>query len=74
MRVAQLVVQERLTVEVVTDGGAAGSDVTPLHLTSDPSTEQLLGEDPVEHVVAGSDRSYEDRRRFIIDKYYDVVD
>ena len=44
-----------------------------LVIASDPDVDTLLGEGPVEHVLAGSSPSYEAARRLLVHRHYDVV-
>lgn len=49
-------------------------DAVRLHMPEDPTVEQLLGPDPIEHLLEGSSGAYRATRRLLIDRHYDVVD
>lgn len=70
-------IAERVRVRIV-DGAyetAEPTDGIPsLTLSESIGVDVLTGDDPVEHLLAGSSTDYRTSRRAIIDRYYDVAD
>jgi len=66
-------VHQRATVRVVDAMGGAGGDPTELAFVPAVTSADLRQDQPVEHLLDGSSTGYEDRRREIIERYYDVV-
>ncbi len=63
--------RSKVTLAETTGGGNA--DNLELALVRSVSTDELRSGQPIEHLLAGSPDSYENKRREIIDRYYDVV-
>lgn len=53
--------------------GATVEGLRELRFLEEPSTQQLLGMDPVEHVLPGSSQEYRAEREKLADRYYNVV-
>lgn len=50
-----------------------GTDVPHLVVTSEPETVPRSAEHPVEHVLPGATDGYENRRRALLDDFYEIV-
>jgi len=66
-------VHQRATVRVVDATGGSGVETVELAVVRSITGADLRVEQPIEHVLAGSSPGYQDRRREIVDRYYDVV-
>ncbi|MFP3881966.1 MAG: glycosyltransferase [Actinomycetota bacterium] len=66
-------IYQKATVTLTDKTGGGDDDNLELALVSEVSTEELRSDQPVEHLLAGSSDRYQNKRREIIDHYYDVV-
>lgn len=60
-------------LEVVIDAKPHRDGVRRLVFESTPTVGQLLGDDVVEHILAGSSTTYRARREMLVHHHYDVV-
>ncbi len=49
------------------------SELPVLRYSDEPTIEEILGNDPVEHVLSGSSSGYRSQRELIADEFYDIV-
>ena len=61
-------------MRVTLDPESSSPDARKLFIGSDISVDQLFGEDPVEHLLAGASESYMAARILLIDRHYEVVE
>ncbi len=60
-------------LRVVLNSEPPSPDIRRLTITSDPSIDDLLSDDVVEHVRSEASDSYLSARRLLIDRFYDVA-
>ena len=66
-------IYQKATVTLTDKTGGGDPDNLELALARSVSTAELRADQPIEHLLAGSSDSYENKRREIIDRHYDVV-
>ena len=59
--------------EFVIDANPPRPDVRRIDFAKNPTVEQLLTDDVVEHVLLGASAGYRSARELLVDRHYDVI-